>query len=56
MILFLCNLIGQLWVNHWEEYQDSLWLATIMGLLTLFAAFQVAAVPAIYLSESCMSL
>ncbi|MCD8378761.1 MAG: DUF6077 domain-containing protein [Lachnospiraceae bacterium] len=56
LILFLCNLIGQLWVNHWEEYQDSLWLATIMGLLTLFAAFQVAAVPAIYFKRKLHEL
>ncbi|MCD8131659.1 MAG: DUF6077 domain-containing protein [Lachnospiraceae bacterium] len=49
LILFICNLIGQLWVNKWEEYQDSLWMATIMGLLTLFAAFQVVAVPAIFM-------
>lgn len=48
-ILILCNLIGQLWVNRWEKYQDSLWMATIMGMITLFAVFQVAAVPAIYL-------
>lgn len=51
LILFIYNLIGQLWVNKWEEYQDSLWMATVMGLLTLFAAFQVVAVPAIFMKR-----
>ncbi len=48
-ILLVFNLIGQLWVSRWEDYQDSLWMATIMGMLTLFAAFQIAAVPAIFM-------
>ncbi|MCD8326410.1 MAG: DUF6077 domain-containing protein [Lachnospiraceae bacterium] len=49
LILFICNLTGQLWVNRWEAYRDSLWMATLMGLVTLFAAFQVVAVPAIFM-------
>ncbi len=56
LILFICNLIGQLWVNKWEEYQDSLWMATIMGLVTLFAAFQVVAVPAIWMKRKLHEL
>ncbi len=49
LILVICNLIGQLWVRQWEDYQDSLWMATIMGMLTLFAAFHLVAVPAVFL-------
>ncbi len=55
-ILLICNVIGQLWVSKWEEYRDSLWMATLMGMLTLFAAFQVAAVPAIWMKRKLSEL
>lgn len=56
LILFICNLIGQLWLIRWENYQDSIWMATIMGLLTLFAAFQLVAVPAIFMKRKLHEL
>lgn len=56
-ILFLVSFgIGIFWTNYMENYQNSVTMSLIMGVITEFLFFHILAVPAIFMGFSLSAL